>query len=430
MSMTYQQTIAYLFSQLPMFQTIGAKAFKKDLTNIKRLCAELGQPQNSYPSIHIAGTNGKGSTSHILAAVLQAHGLKVGLYTSPHYRDFRERIKINGQYISEAFVIDFVAKYRKSWEMIQPSFFEITVAMAFEYFAQQKIDIAVIETGLGGIYDSTNIITPILSVITNISFDHQEMLGDNLPQIAWSKAGIIKPNIPVVIGEKQAEVLDVFTSSAKDNNAPIYFASDHYKVEKTASTWLTTNYNAYLDNTLKYEQLQTGLSGTYQQLNLQTALQAIDLIPANICKIEEKRLRFALEHIKTLTNFIGRWQIMQESPLIVCDSAHNEAGIQQSMKDLLSLPYQQLHLVIGVVKDKDLNKMIPYLPKSATYYFAKADIPRGLDAEILRQKVAAFERFGESYPSVAAAVAAAKANAKQNDIIYIGGSIFVVAEVI
>jgi dihydrofolate synthase/folylpolyglutamate synthase len=428
--MTYQQTVAYLFSQLPMFQAIGAKAFKKDLTNIKRLCAELSQPQNNYPTIHIAGTNGKGSTSHILAAVLQAHGLKVGLYTSPHYRDFRERIKINGQYVSEAFVIDFVADYHKSWEMIQPSFFEITVAMAFEYFAQQKIDIAVIETGLGGIYDSTNIITPILSVITNISFDHQEMLGDNLPQIAWSKAGIIKPNIPVVIGERQAEVVSVFESTAKANNAPIYFASDHYKVEKIASTWLTTTYNAYLDNSLKYEQLQTGLSGTYQQLNLQTSFQAIDLIPTSVCKIEEKQLRFALEHIKTLTNFIGRWQMIQESPLVVCDSAHNEAGIQQSMKELLSLSYQQLHLVIGVVKDKDLNKMIPYLPKSATYYFAKADIPRGLDAEILRQKAAVFERYGESYPSVAAAVAAAKANAKQNDIIYIGGSIFVVAEVI
>lgn len=428
--MTYQQTVAYLFSQLPMFQAIGAKAFKKDLTNIKRLCTELGQPQNRYPTIHIAGTNGKGSTSHILAAVLQAHGLKVGLYTSPHYRDFRERIKIDGQYVSEAFVIEFVENYRKSWEVIQPSFFEITVAMAFEYFAQQKVDIAVIETGLGGIYDSTNIITPVLSVITNISFDHQEMLGHELPQIAWSKAGIIKPNIPVVVGERQAEVVSVFETTAKANNAPIYFASDHYKVEKTASTWLTTTYNVYLNNILKYEQLQTGLSGTYQQLNLQTSLQAVDLIPASICQIEEKRLRFALEHIKTLTSFIGRWQVIEQSPLVVCDSAHNEAGIQQSIKELLSLPYQQLHLVIGVVKDKDLNKMMPYLPESATYYFAKADIPRGLDAEILRQKAATFERYGKSYSSVAAAVAAAKANAKQNDVIYIGGSIFVVAEII
>lgn len=430
MSMTYKQTVAYLFSQLPMFQAIGAKAFKKDLINIKKLCTALEQPQNRYPSIHIAGTNGKGSTSHILAAVLQAHGLKVGLYTSPHYRDFRERIKINGQYVSEAFVIDFVENYHKSWEAIQPSFFEITVAMAFEYFAQQKIDIAVIETGLGGIYDSTNIITPILSVITNISFDHQEMLGNELPQIAWSKAGIIKPNIPVVIGERQEEVVPVFETTAKANHAPIYFASDHYKIEKIASDWSTTTYNAYLDNALKYEQLKTGLTGSYQQLNLQTSLQAIDLIPISICEIQEKQLRFALEHIQKLTNFIGRWQVMQQSPLVVCDSAHNEAGIQQSMKELLSLPHQQLHMVIGVVKDKDLNKMMPYLPKSATYYFAKADIPRGLDAEILRQKAATFERYGTSYSSVSAAVAAAKANAKQNDVVYIGGSIFVVAEII
>ncbi len=425
--MTYQQTIDFLFHQLPMFQRVGKSAFKKDLTNIRLLCDRLGQPQNDYPTIHIAGTNGKGSTSHILASILQAHGMKVGLYTSPHYRDFRERIKINGQLVTQDFVIDFVEKHKSSWEHIQPSFFEITVAMAFEYFAQAKVDIAIIETGLGGIYDSTNIVQPMLSIITNISYDHQNILGNTLPIIASSKAGIIKANTPVVIGERQAAVVDIFTRTATEKNAPIYFASDHFEAVPILVGFDGMDFDVYKNNELKYKKLQTQLSANYQQYNLQTTLQAIELLPY---EISEKRLRFGLENIQQLTKFIGRWQILSRTPTIVCDSAHNEAGIQFSIEQLNQTPYENLHIVLGIVNDKDLSKMLPYFPKDAVYYFAKADIPRGLDAKVLQKEALEYNLVGTVHSSVPLALEAAKVSASSKDLIYVGGSIFVVAEVI
>lgn len=425
--MTYQQTLDFLFNQLPMFQRIGKQAFKKDLTNIRLLCEALDQPQNKYPTIHIAGTNGKGSTAHILAAILQAYGLKVGLYTSPHYKDFRERIKINGQLATEQFVIGFVATHQESWKTVQPSFFEITVAMAFEYFAQEQVDVAIIETGLGGIYDSTNIVQPILSIITNISYDHQNILGDTLPKIATSKAGIIKPDTPVVVGERQLEVENVFLSTAESKNAPIYFASDHFEALPVLVNLEGTEFDVYKNHELLYEELQTQLYANYQYRNLQTVLQAVELLPY---PISEKQLRLGLKNIQSLTRFIGRWQILGSNPTIICDSAHNEAGIELSMSQLLHTPHEALHIVMGVVKDKDLSKMLPYFPEEATYYFAKADIPRGLDTKILKEKARDYGLLGENYASVVEALEAAKSSAKKEDLIYVGGSIFVVAEVI
>ena len=428
--MTYQQTIDYLLEQLPMFQRIGEKAFRKDVTNTVQLAQLMGNPHLKYPSIHIAGTNGKGSMAHGLSTVLQAHGLEVGLYTSPHYRDFRERIKINGKYVTEQFVIDFVAQYKESWQLMSPSFFEITVAMAFLYFAEEKVDVAVIETGLGGRYDSTNIITPFLSVITNISYDHQQILGNTLPKIASSKAGIIKPKVPVVIGERQEEVESVFLETAQEMQSPICFASDHYRAVPLVSNFTHTVFDIYCNGELKYEKLNTNLTGNYQQYNIQTILQAVDWIPPHICQIEEEKLRYALENLKTLSNFIGRWEYISTSPRIICDSAHNEAGIQLSMQQLDQLTYRKLHLVIGFVKDKKLSKVLPFLPKNALYYFAKADLPRGLKADRLKYQALLYGLSGNSYGSVALALDAAKQSAKPDDLIYVGGSIFVVAEVI
>ncbi|NJL75324.1 MAG: bifunctional folylpolyglutamate synthase/dihydrofolate synthase [Saprospiraceae bacterium] len=428
--MTYQQTIDYLFEQLPMFQQIGEKAFRKDVTNTLQLAQLMGNPHLTYPSIHIAGTNGKGSTAHGLSTILQAHGLKVGLYTSPHYRDFRERIKINGEYVTEQFIVDFVAQYKEAWQSISPSFFEITVVMAFLYFAKEKVDVAVIETGLGGRYDSTNIITPFLSVITNISYDHQQILGNTLPKIASSKAGIIKPKVPVVIGERQEEVESVFLEAAQEAQSPICFANEHYRAVPLVSNFTHTVFDIYCDGKLKYAALNANLTGNYQQYNIQTILQAVDWIPPHICQIEEEKLRYALENLKALSNFIGRWEYISTSPRIICDSAHNEAGIQLSMQQLEQLTYRKLHLVIGFVKDKKLSQVLPFLPKNALYYFAKADLPRGLKADSLKYQALLYGLSGNSYASVTLALEAAKQKAQPDDLIYVGGSIFVVAEVI
>ena len=428
--MTYQQTIDYLFEQLPMFQNIGEKAFRKDLTNIRQLSSLMGEPHQAYPTLHIAGTNGKGSTAHLLSTILQAHGLKVGLYTSPHYRDFRERIKINGQFVTEAFVIDFVEQYKEEWKMMSPSFFEITVAMAFLYFATEKVDVAVIETGLGGRYDSTNIIQPFLSVITNISYDHQQILGNTLAKIATSKAGIIKSKIPVVIGERHIEVDEVFLEEAQAQNAPICFASDHYRAEVLESNFTHTTYRIYHNDKIKYDRLVTNLTGSYQQYNIQTVLQAVDLIPETICHIEEAKLRYALENLKMLSNFFGRWEYINTTPRVICDSAHNEAGIRLSMEQLALLSYRKLHIVVGFVKDKKLSTVLPYFPKSARYYFAKANLPRGLKADRLKYFAIKEGLSGDSYASVSLALDAAKRYAHPDDLIYVGGSIFVVAEVI
>ncbi|MEM8906950.1 MAG: Mur ligase family protein [Bacteroidota bacterium] len=429
---TYRSTLDYLYHQLPMFQRMGAAAFKKNLDNIIALCAALEQPQNRFPSIHIAGTNGKGSTAHLLSAVLQAKGLKVGLYTSPHYRDFRERIKINGQYIGRRAVVRFVEQHRPLFERIQPSFFEITVAMAFDYFARQRVDIGVIETGLGGRLDSTNILQPLLSVITNISYDHQQFLGDTLPAIAGEKAGIIKAKTPVVVGEEQAATKAVFEEKARSVQAPIHFASRRYQVELLRSNTEHSIFQVKRAEALYLDQLVVELHGAYQQKNIATALMALECIAAlpGFETWSEDSIRQGWAQLKASTNFKGRWQYLSHAPRILADSAHNEAGLRMAMNALQKLEYEQLHLVLSVVNDKSIEKVLPLFPKNAVYYFAKADIPRGLAAAILQEKAAAFQLHGRTYASVKNALRAAKRRARPEDLIYVGGSTFTVAEVV
>ena len=441
--MTYQETLDYLYNQLPMFQRVGAVAFKKDLTNTLALCEALGNPQTQFPTIHIGGTNGKGSTAHMMAAILQAAGYKVGLYISPHYKDFRERIKINGEYISKNYVKKFVQKNIPLFEQIQPSFFEMTVAMAFDYFHTvpkdsfgEGVDIAVIEVGLGGRFDSTNIISPLVSVITNISLDHTDMLGNTIPEIAFEKAGIIKPKTPVVIGEKQADTTEVFQNGAQKNESPIYFASENIDIELLDSSGFEySTYNIQFKNPIasfkKLDNLKVNVSGDFQEKNIATVLEAVNIINHfTTFKINENQLRDGLEHIKTLTKFIGRWQVIGQSPTILCDSGHNEGGLKYLDNQLKKLKFNNLHVVIGFVKDKDLSKVLKLLPQNATYYFAKANIPRGLDAEILRGMAAEHGLTGKHYKSVRQALAAAKKSAQIDDLIFVGGSIFVVAEVL
>lgn len=427
----YQETLTYLYRQLPMFQRVGSAAFKKDLTNIIALCEALGQPHQKFPSIHIAGTNGKGSTTHLLGAMLQASGLKVGLYTSPHYKDFRERIKINGKLISKQTIIEFVGKHKDLFERIQPSFFEITVALAFDYFARQKVDVAIIETGLGGRLDSTNIITPLLSVITNISFDHQQFLGDTLPLIASEKAGIIKQNVPVVIGETQKETKAVFIETAKKKNAPIVFADKNVMVVEKDNRAYHTLYFVK-GRIFNFDNLIVNLMGSYQQKNIATALQAVATLNKNTAfpTITEKAVEEGLFNLKSLTYFIGRWQKLGEQPTVICDSGHNQAGVEQILQQLGKIKYQNLHFVLGMVNDKDIGKILKLLPKTARYYFVKADIPRGLDAKILQEKAIQFGLEGRRYSSVKNGLKAAKRWATSEDLIFVGGSTFVVAEVV
>ena len=413
-----------------MFQKVGASAFKKDLSNILALSEVLGTPHQQFRSIHIAGTNGKGSTAHMISAVLQAHGFKVGLYTSPHYRDFRERIKINGKYISQQKVVDFVKKNRSHFEEIKPSFFEISVALAFDFFAQEKVDFAVIETGLGGRLDSTNIITPLLSIITNISFDHTQFLGNTLPLIAGEKAGIIKTGVPVVIGETQPETEAVFRKAAKEHKSPIFFADAHYKAILLDSNLKGAHYKILRNDKIYLPDLFTDLTGPYQQKNLQTVLQALEMINTEIVPINEDNLRDALSRVQSLTNMLGRWQLLEQNPLILCDSAHNESGVKLAMEQLESMEWDTLHIVMGMVNDKDTEKILKLFPKNARYYFARPNIPRGLDASTLEQKASDLGMKGRTYHSVRNALRAAKRKATHRDLIFVGGSTFVVAEVV
>ncbi len=428
----YQQTLQYLFSQLPMFQRQGPVAFKKDLKNIIRLSEILGHPEKAFRSIHIAGTNGKGSTSHIIAAMLQAHGFKVGLYTSPHYRDYRERVKVDGLLIPKEEVVEFVEKYKELFAEVMPSFFEWSVALAFYYFKKEKVDFAVIETGLGGRLDSTNILKPLLSVITNISFDHTKFLGDTLEKIAGEKAGIIKPDTPVVIGEKQIETTPVFERVSKENRAPISYASDRWKGDFVEEGLDFSVYNVYKDEKLVYPNLQVNLSGAYQLRNLITALEAIHQFDFhfNDFSLDEFMLRKGLKDLRFLTRFIGRWQLLGRSPAIICDSAHNPGGMALAMEQLNKIPHEQLHIVLGMVNDKEPEQLLVFLPKNARYYFAKPNIPRGLDAKELKEQAKAFNLIGRAYVSVKNALKAAKENAYPNDLIYVGGSTFVVAEIV
>ncbi|MDF1866744.1 MAG: bifunctional folylpolyglutamate synthase/dihydrofolate synthase [Saprospiraceae bacterium] len=433
MEQKYQETLNYLFSQLPMFQRVGPMAFKKDLTNTLALVEAFGHPQNDFPSIHIAGTNGKGSTAHMLAAILQKRGFKTGLYTSPHYRDFRERIKINGQYISKNEVIDFVQYNKALFKEIKPSFFEISVALAFYHFSKEKVDIAIIETGLGGRLDSTNIITPLLSVITNISFDHMNLLGNTLPEIAGEKAGIIKSKIPVIIGENQPELRSVFIEKAKKENSPIYFADEYFSVELKGDNITHSKFDVFKNQEPYLNNLTLNLHGAYQTKNLLTAIQTIEILdqeyPQFNSKIEKEKW-LGLSDLKGLTNMLGRWEIIGQNPTILCDSAHNPAGLSIVISHLNKIKFEKLHMVLGFVSDKSLDEVLKLFPKKAKYYFAKPDIPRGTDAKKLMEEARVFGLKGRTYVSVKNALKAAKRAAKPNDLIYVGGSIFVVAEVI
>lgn len=412
-----------------MYQRLGSAAYKKDLTNTIKLCEYTGNPQNNIKTIHIAGTNGKGTTTHIIAGGLQAQGYKVGVYTSPHYKDFRERIKINGTYIPKRFIIDFLNRYSKELEEIQPSFFEMTVAMAFLYFDEEKVDFAVIETGLGGRLDSTNVIIPLLSVITNISFDHQSMLGNTLAEIAGEKAGIIKNNIPVIIGESQKETDHVFIQKAIEMSAPVYFANDHIQLTQTGFTDQNKIYNIKYNQQIWIENLTTDLSGPFQERNIITGMYALKQLSETVnINIEKLKLFFAV--LKSKTGYFGRWQILGSNPLIIADSAHNEGGLKIILREIQELKYKNLHIIIGFVNDKELSSVLELFPKKAIYYFAKANIPRGLNAALLKTEGEKYGLSGKSYISVRKALAAAKIKAHSDDLVFIGGSIFVVAEVI
>lgn len=424
--MNYQQTIDYLYNTLPMFSRMGSAAFKKDLTNTLLLCERLNNPHKKFKSIHVAGTNGKGSVSHILAAIFQTAGYKTGLYTSPHLYDFRERIKINGTMCDENFVVDFIERMKSSIEEIQPSFFEITVAMAFDYFAQQKVDVGIIEVGLGGRLDSTNVITPQLSIITNIGWDHTNLLGNTLEEIAYEKAGIIKENIPVVIGEKKRETEDVFRNVASQKHSPIYFAEENfsvtnYRILNDSIKISVTDKNSFTEN------YQLDLAGIYQTKNILTVLQSAELLVH--WKITRQNVQFALKNVKPLTGLHGRWEVIGEKPTVVLEVAHNKNGFEQMLLHLQKINFNQLHIIMGMVKDKDADAVLKLLPKEANYYFTQAHIPRALDAHFLQSKASVFSLNGNCFNDVNTALQQALNHATKNDLIIVCGSIFLVAEV-
>ena len=402
--MTYKEILDWMFVQLPMYQNDGSSAFKKDLTNILALSKELGFPEQKFKSIHVGGTNGKGSTSHMLASILQEAGYKVGLYTSPHLKNFTERIRINGVEISEEKVSAFINGNKDFLEQQKMSFFEMTVGLAFDYFASEKVDIAIVEVGLGGRLDSTNSITPEVAVITNIGLDHTQFLGETLPEIAFEKAGIIKKNIPVVIGEEQAAVKSVFITKAAKECAPIYFASD------------TT------------ESYRSDLLGDYQTKNSKTAVAAIKILKGY--QVSKENIKNGLLNVVKNTNLKGRWQVLQEHPKIICDTAHNKEGLAIVLNQLKKQPFKRLHIVLGFVADKKLETMLPLFPSSASYYFCKPAISRGLSEAVLEANAKKFNLVGKKYSSVKLALKSALLNANQQDIIYVGGSTFVVAEII
>jgi dihydrofolate synthase / folylpolyglutamate synthase len=427
--MNYKQTLEYLFTRLPMFSRIGAAAYKADLSNTIRLCDALGNPQNKFKSIHIAGTNGKGSTSHMLAAILQTAGYKTGLYTSPHLKDFRERIKINGEIVSEKFVIEFTEKIKSLINEIEPSFFEITVAMAFEYFAQQKIDIAVVETGLGGRLDSTNIIVPELSVITSIGWDHMNLLGDSLEKIAFEKAGIIKYGVPVVIGEMSPETLSILEQSATEKNAPVSIASK----KRQAIDWSWENHELVVEITGQlhsdHKKYRLDLPGIYQTKNLLTVLEICSQLQQKGWMIDDKMIHRGLKQTKKLTGLYGRWEVIHTSPTVVLEVAHNIDGMQQLVQQIEVTKHNELHIVLGMVKDKDIERILTILPKMATYYFTKAQIPRALSEEELMKKAGEQQLKGKSYSEVNTALQMALQHANPDDLIIVCGSVFLVGEI-
>lgn len=404
--MTYRETVEWMFAQLPMYQQQGASAYRKDLTNTLLLSEHLNYPEKKLTCIHVAGTNGKGSTSHMLASVLMEAGYNVGLYTSPHLKDYRERITINGKKIPKEVVVEFIDKHRKFFENNNLSFFEMTVGLAFDFFARAETDICVIETGMGGRLDSTNIINPVLSVITNIGLDHTAFLGNTLEEIAREKAGIIKPKIPVVIGEYTDETRAIFEQKASELGSPIYFASDEIQ-------------NIFPGDLL----------GDYQQANRRTVQRVVDVLKEQF-RISDENLKNGLLRTVKNTNLQGRWQVLGNNPTIVCDTAHNRHGLKPVVNQILRQKFAKLHIVLGVVNDKDLSSILPLLPKTAKYYFCRPNIPRGLDAEKLQHLAAEFNLAGDVYDSVPVAYDTARKSASEHDFVYVGGSTFVVAEIL
>lgn len=427
--MTYQETIDYLFTRLPMFSRIGASAYKKDLHNTLRLCEYLGNPQHKFRAVHVAGTNGKGSTSHMLAAILQSAGYKTGLYTSPHLYDFRERFRINGAMIPESFVSDFTQRIQPMIDEIEPSFFEITVAMAFDYFVREKVDIAIVEVGLGGRLDSTNVITPEVSVITNIGWDHMNLLGDTLEKIAFEKAGIIKPGVPVVIGESTPVTKPVFEQQASQNQAPL-FSADHlryiaeWKYDHHELVVQVANAGTDVRNTYRLD-----LSGYYQTRNLITVLETVHQLQQKGFTISHDAITKGLQHVIKLTGLKGRWEVIRQHPKLVLDVGHNEDGIKQILAQVELTDHEDLHIVMGLVKDKDFERVLALLPPEASYYFTKAQIPRALPEDQLAAAAHAHGLTGDHFPDVNSALKAALYRATKNDLVIVCGSVFVVGEV-
>ncbi|MEJ8739762.1 bifunctional folylpolyglutamate synthase/dihydrofolate synthase [Phocaeicola sp. HCN-6420] len=424
--MTYQETLTYLYNSAPLFQHVGKAAYKEGLSNTLALDEYFGHPHRKFRTTHVAGTNGKGSCSHTLAAILQSAGYRVGLYTSPHLVDFRERIRINGVPISQEFVIDFVEKHRSFFEPLHPSFFELATAMAFHYFASQQVDVAVIEVGLGGRLDCTNIIHPDLCLITNISFDHIQFLGNTLAKIAGEKAGIIKPSVPVVIGETTPETKPVFQQKAAEVNAPIFFAEEEHPLLSA----LHDESGNYIYQTTRYHDLKGELGGICQEKNTNTLLTALPLLEQQGYHITETDIRNGFAHVCELTGLMGRWQKLSSHPTIVCDTGHNVGGIQYIVKQLSFQQYKQLHIVIGMVNDKDISGVLAMLPKDAIYYFTQASVQRALPAGKVKELANSYGLSGNAYPDVKTAVEAAQKQADADDFIFVGGSSFIVADLL
>ncbi|MDZ4713882.1 MAG: folylpolyglutamate synthase/dihydrofolate synthase family protein [Cytophagales bacterium] len=420
----YQQVLDYLYGTLPMFQRVGAPAYRNDLSNTVALCDMLGNPQTRFKSIHVAGTNGKGSTSHMLAAVLHTAGYKTGLYTSPHLKEFTERIRINGKEVEKSFVVDFVRRTKDMLEQRELSFFEMTVGMAFDYFDTEKVDVAVIEVGMGGRLDSTNVITPEVSLITNISFDHQQFLGDTLSKIAFEKAGIIKAGVPVIVSERQEEVEDVFITRASQLNATLTFASERIQLQPGDN-----GFDVYQNGELWLEGLAPGLKGTYQTRNIPGVLASVLSLREKGYRIPDTAVLQGVAGVVELTGLKGRWQILNQRPLTVCDTGHNLAGIAEIMGQIRATPHRDLHMIVGFVNDKDISGILRLLPKHATYYFTQSHIPRSVDAVSLEREAARAGLEGTVVVNVNEAIRQATDAAHLDDLIFVGGSTFVVAEI-
>lgn len=423
--MTYDETVTYLFNCAPPFQQVGGAAYKEGLSTTIALDNHLGNPHRKFRTIHVAGTNGKGSTSHTLAAILQESGYKVGLYTSPHLIDFRERMRVNGTPASKEYVMDFVEKHRAFFEPLQPSFFELTTAMAFNYFAEQNVDVAIIEVGLGGRLDCTNIITPELCIITNISPDHTQFLGNTLQEIASEKAGIIKNGIPVVIGETTTETKEVFARKAKESNAPIIFAE-----EEALLTTATPMENGYRYSSTVFGEFCGELGGDYQQKNTNTLLSAINILRGKGFTITEESLRKGFTNVCKLTGLMGRWQKIQDNPRVICDAGHNIGGIKYITEQLARVNCRELRIVFGMVNDKDITSVLKMMPKNAEYYFTQASIKRAMPADDLKNMAERFGLMGNSHPNVKEALEAALSDSSDDDFIFVGGSCFIVADLL